>query len=213
MIKQCSLVDYGAVLVPLSQGQMSVAEKKLMINKFLEVRLHLSTAAAICIPILQTIPIHQHAAKKTAARFHELGKYVEVFPMKVSNYLRQEAEGGGFWESFWTGVEEYAILYTRAVYLLMLSFAKVVYVNLEGKRIATANESTFRHLFRQVLQGLLVAIVNSFQKMLSRVANIRFSCGEYTTTHCISHSSIDPISGPFVRIDIQLSDCKSESWA
>lgn len=29
--------DYGTVLVPLSQGSMTIREKKLMINKFLEV--------------------------------------------------------------------------------------------------------------------------------------------------------------------------------
>lgn len=55
---------------------------------------------------LQTIPIHQEAARKTSQRFHELAKQVEVFPIKVSSHLRQEAEKGGFWDSFWTGVEE-----------------------------------------------------------------------------------------------------------
>ncbi|KAI0084928.1 hypothetical protein BDY19DRAFT_968876 [Irpex rosettiformis] len=87
---QCAsfLSNYGTVLVPLSEGSMPVNEKQLMINKFIE-----------------TIPIHQQAARKTSTRFHELAKQVEVFPIKVASYLRQQAEKGGFWESFWTGVE------------------------------------------------------------------------------------------------------------
>lgn len=50
--------------------------------------------------------MHQETAKRTSARFHELGKQVEVFPIKVSSYLRQEAEKGGVLSMFWSGVEE-----------------------------------------------------------------------------------------------------------
>lgn len=58
------------------------------------------------IHALQAIPVHQKAAKQNSERFHELGKQVEVFPVKVSSYLRQEADKGGFWYSLWSGVEE-----------------------------------------------------------------------------------------------------------
>jgi len=107
---QCAsfLSNYGTVLVPLSQGPMSADEKKLMINKFVE-----------------TIPIHQEAARKTAARFHELAKQVEVFPTKVSSYLRQEAEKGGFWESFWTGVEELCMSIWNALQKLLNAIISV----------------------------------------------------------------------------------------
>ena len=54
----------------------------------------------------QAIPVHQQAAKRTSERFHELSKQVEVFPVKVSSFLRQEADKGGFWASLWSGVEE-----------------------------------------------------------------------------------------------------------
>ncbi|KIP06999.1 hypothetical protein PHLGIDRAFT_35691 [Phlebiopsis gigantea 11061_1 CR5-6] len=88
---QCAsfLNNYGTVLVPLSRGQMSSEEKRIMISKFVE-----------------TIPIHQEAAKRTSTRFHELGKQVEVFPMKVSSYLRQEADKGSWLTALWSGVED-----------------------------------------------------------------------------------------------------------
>ena len=35
-----------------------------------------------------------------------MGKKIEIFPLKVSSYLREEAEAGGFWWHLWTGVEE-----------------------------------------------------------------------------------------------------------
>ena len=63
------------------------------------------------VPVLtyywpQTIPIHQEAAKRTSARFHDLSKQVEVFPMKVSSYLRQQADQGSWLTALWSGVEE-----------------------------------------------------------------------------------------------------------
>ena len=67
------------------------------------------TSLPLSIKMLQAIPVHQDAARKTAAKFHELGKKVEVFPLKVSSYLREEAEAGGFWWNLWTGVEEYVL--------------------------------------------------------------------------------------------------------
>ncbi|THG94362.1 hypothetical protein EW026_g7097 [Hermanssonia centrifuga] len=90
---QCAnfLNNYETVLVPLSFGRMTLAEKRFMINKFLED---------------QVIPVHQEAARRTSERFQELAKQVEVFPVKVSSYLRQEADKGGFWYGLWSGVEE-----------------------------------------------------------------------------------------------------------
>ncbi|KAI0339948.1 hypothetical protein BDW22DRAFT_1361006 [Trametopsis cervina] len=107
---QCAsfLNNYGTVLVPLSEGPMNPDEKKLMINKFLE-----------------TTPIHQEAARKTSARFHELAKQVEVFPTKVSSYLRQEAEKGGFWGSFWTGVEELCMSIWNVLQKLLIAIISV----------------------------------------------------------------------------------------
>ncbi|KAI0798560.1 hypothetical protein BC629DRAFT_229941 [Irpex lacteus] len=107
---QCAsfLSNYGTVLVPLSEGPMPVNEKKLMINKFIE-----------------TIPIHQEAARKTSKRFHELAKQVEIFPTKVASYLRQQAEKGGFWESLWTGVEELCMSIWNALQKLLNAIISV----------------------------------------------------------------------------------------
>ena len=68
---------------------MTLPEKHLMIEKFLE-----------------AIPAHQEAAKKNAMKFQELSKDVEIFPVKVSSYLRQQAEGTGILAGIWSGVEE-----------------------------------------------------------------------------------------------------------
>lgn len=79
-----------------------------MINKFIEVRPSVSGpyfVISLCAP--QTIPIHQQAARRTSTRFHELGKQVEVFPVKVASVLRQEAERGGWLLTLWSGVEEW----------------------------------------------------------------------------------------------------------
>ncbi|KAI0688191.1 hypothetical protein BC835DRAFT_1373851 [Cytidiella melzeri] len=107
---QCAsfLSNYGTVLVPLSEGPMNPQEKQLMINKFIE-----------------TIPIHQEAARKTSTRFHELAKQVEVFPTKVSSFLRQEAEKGNFWESFWTGMETLCMSIWKALQQLLNALISV----------------------------------------------------------------------------------------
>lgn len=81
---------------------MTMREKTFMINKFLE-----------------AIPPHQEAARDIATRFQELGKEVEVFPVKVSCYLRSEAESGGFWQSLWSGVEELCMSIWNALYGLL----------------------------------------------------------------------------------------------
>ncbi|KAJ3491270.1 hypothetical protein NLI96_g859 [Meripilus lineatus] len=93
---------FSRVLVPLSRSKMTLQEKKFMINKFIE-----------------AIPVHQDAARKTASKFHELGKKVEVFPLKVSSYLREEADAGGFWWQLWTGVEDLCMSIWNALYGLL----------------------------------------------------------------------------------------------
>lgn len=88
---QCAsfLRNFSDILVPLSKSKMTMREKTFMINKFLD-----------------AIPAHQDAARDVATRFQELGKEVEVFPVKVSCFLRSEADSGGFWQSIWSGVED-----------------------------------------------------------------------------------------------------------
>ncbi|KAL4245581.1 hypothetical protein ABKN59_009628 [Abortiporus biennis] len=101
---QCAsfLDNFSRVLIPLSKSRMTAQEKTFMINKFVE-----------------TIPVHQKAARKNAEKFHELGKHVEVFPIKVSAYLRNEAEGSGFWYNVWSGVEELCMSIWNALYGLL----------------------------------------------------------------------------------------------
>ncbi|KAI0335075.1 hypothetical protein GY45DRAFT_1431142 [Cubamyces sp. BRFM 1775] len=84
------LKNFAEILVPLSQSpDISVAQKKQMIGKFLE-----------------AIPVHLNAARTNADKFSELAKEVEVFPRKVASALRLKAEPQGFFESVWTGLEE-----------------------------------------------------------------------------------------------------------
>ena len=88
---------------------MNPQEKVVMINKFVEVSYIHYTCLRISrtnAGLSQTIPIHQEAARRTSTRFHELGKQVEVFPMKVSSYLRQQADQGSWLTALWSGVEE-----------------------------------------------------------------------------------------------------------
>ena len=81
--------DFSTILVPLSRSSMTLPEKHLMIDKFLE-----------------AIPAHQDAARKNALKFQELSKDVEIFPVKVASYLRNQAEGTGLLAGIWSGVEE-----------------------------------------------------------------------------------------------------------
>lgn len=53
--------------------------------------------------------MHIDTARENAERFHELAREVEVFPRKVAAALRIKAEPAGFFESIWTGIEEYAL--------------------------------------------------------------------------------------------------------
>ena len=57
--------------------------------------------------------MHQENARKISAQFHDLAKHVEVFPTKVSSYLRQEADKGNFLTFLWAGVEECVVRVER----------------------------------------------------------------------------------------------------
>lgn len=83
------MIDFSTILVPLSHSSMTLPEKHFMIEKFLE-----------------AIPAHQEAAKRVAVKFQELSKDVEIFPVKISSYLRNEAEGTGLLAGIWSGIEE-----------------------------------------------------------------------------------------------------------
>lgn len=87
---QCAsfLNNYAAILVPLSQSSMTMPQKKFMINKFLE-----------------AVPVHLNCAKSITERFHELGKQVEGFSLKVASALRVRADSANFLESLWTNFE------------------------------------------------------------------------------------------------------------
>lgn len=88
-LRPIKAVDFSTILIPLSRSRMTLPEKHLMIDKFLE-----------------AIPAHQEAARLVAVKFQELSKDVEIFPVKVSSYLRNEAEGTGLLAGIWSGVEE-----------------------------------------------------------------------------------------------------------
>ena len=64
------------------------------------------------VPV-QTIPVHINTARDNAERFHELAREVEVFPRKVAAALRIKAEPSGFFESIWTGIEEYVLSWLK----------------------------------------------------------------------------------------------------
>lgn len=88
---QCAsfLDNYAAILVPLSQSSMTMPQKKFMINKFLE-----------------AVPVHLSCASSNTERFHELGKQIEGFGLKVASTLRVKAESANFLENLWTNFEE-----------------------------------------------------------------------------------------------------------
>ncbi|GJE92795.1 hypothetical protein PsYK624_089520 [Phanerochaete sordida] len=107
---QCAsfLNNYATILVPLSEGLMTPDDKKFMINKFIE-----------------AIPVHQESARKISAQFHDLAKHVEVFPTKVSSYLRQQADKGNFLTFFWAGVEDLCMSIWNALQALLNAIIKV----------------------------------------------------------------------------------------
>ncbi|KAI0081984.1 hypothetical protein K474DRAFT_1586573 [Panus rudis PR-1116 ss-1] len=88
---QCAsfLNNYSTILVPLSKGRMTIEQKRMMINKFIE-----------------AIPAHEESARDVEAKFQELAKDVEVFPIKVSAYLKSKADSESFWGSLWSGLGE-----------------------------------------------------------------------------------------------------------
>ncbi len=51
--------------------------------------------------------MHLNASKVHAEKFSRLCTEVELFPRKVASALRIKAEPLGFFESVWTGIEEY----------------------------------------------------------------------------------------------------------
>ncbi|THH29274.1 hypothetical protein EUX98_g4928 [Antrodiella citrinella] len=100
--------NFSTILVPLSKSTMTLPEKHLMIEKFLE-----------------AIPVHQEAARKVAMKFQELSKDVEIFPVKVASYLRNEAEGTGLLAGIWSGVEELCMSIWNALYGLLNAIVSV----------------------------------------------------------------------------------------
>ncbi|KAL6301258.1 hypothetical protein BKA93DRAFT_863430 [Sparassis latifolia] len=102
---QCAsfLNNYAVILIPLSRSSMSLREKRFMIEKFLE-----------------AIPAHLNSAKKITERFHELGKEVEGFQLKVASALRTKAESSGFFENLWTGLEELCMSIWQALRKLLV---------------------------------------------------------------------------------------------
>ncbi|CDO69161.1 hypothetical protein BN946_scf185042.g63 [Trametes cinnabarina] len=129
------LKNFAEILVPLSQStQVSLAQKKQMIGKFLE-----------------TIPVHLNAARENAERFGELGKDVEVFPRKVASALRLKAEPQGFFESVWTGIEELCMsIWNRLNRLLMkiVDMFKMMLSRLEKMRFSCFGISLDIHFTR-----------------------------------------------------------------
>ena len=75
--------------------------------------------------------MHLNTAKENAESFNELSKEVEVFPRKVASALRIKAEPQGFFESVWTGIEEYVLQSLRSCYEADMSL-QVVHDALEG---------------------------------------------------------------------------------
>jgi len=109
---QCAsfLNNYATILVPLSEGLMTPDDKKFMINKFTE-----------------AIPVHQETAKRISAQFHELAKQVEVFPTKISSFLRQEADKGNWLHFLWSGVEELCMTIWNGLQMLLTAIIRVFY--------------------------------------------------------------------------------------
>lgn len=78
-----------------------------MIDKFLEVCSHSSEEQqGDLMHVVKAITVHQDTARRVATKFHELGKDVERFQLKVASALRCQAEPSGFLQSIWSGLEE-----------------------------------------------------------------------------------------------------------
>ncbi|EKM54748.1 uncharacterized protein PHACADRAFT_258791 [Phanerochaete carnosa HHB-10118-sp] len=109
---QCAsfLNNYATILIPLSEGVMTPDDKKFMINKFTE-----------------AVPVHQETARRISAQFHDLAKQVEVFPTKVSSFLRQEADKGNWLHFLWTGVEELCMTIWNGLQALLKAIINVFY--------------------------------------------------------------------------------------
>ncbi|KAI0948952.1 hypothetical protein AcW1_008685 [Taiwanofungus camphoratus] len=118
------LNDYVGILIPLSQSNMALEDKKFMIMKFLE-----------------AITVHQNSARRTAIKFHELGKAVEVFQLKVASVLRNQAEPSGFFGYLWSGLEELCMSIWLALRRLLVQIADVFQSMLS--RIRTIRFSCF----------------------------------------------------------------------
>ncbi|KAI0759849.1 hypothetical protein BD413DRAFT_268268 [Trametes elegans] len=129
------LKNFADILVPLSQsGQISMDQKRQMIGKFLE-----------------TIPVHLNAARENAENFSELGKAVEVFPLKVASALRVRAEPAGFFESVWTGIEELCMSIWNSLNRLLMKIVnsfKIMLARLEKLRFSCFGVSLDIHFHR-----------------------------------------------------------------
>lgn len=101
---QCAsfLNNYVEVVIPLAQSSMAIKDKKIMIDKFLE-----------------AITVHQDTARRVATKFHELGKDVERFQLKVASALRCQAEPSGFLQSIWSGLEEICMTIWQTLHKLL----------------------------------------------------------------------------------------------
>ncbi|KAF9811142.1 hypothetical protein IEO21_06626 [Rhodonia placenta] len=86
----------------LRQSSMAIKDKKIMIDKFLE-----------------AITVHQDTARRVATKFHELGKDVERFQLKVASALRCQAEPSGFLQSIWSGLEEICMTIWQTLHKLL----------------------------------------------------------------------------------------------
>ncbi|KAI0823429.1 hypothetical protein BC628DRAFT_1450923 [Trametes gibbosa] len=129
------LKNFAEILVPLAQSaEISMGQKRQMIGKFLE-----------------TIPVHLNAAKENADKFGELGKEVEVFPLKVASTLRVKAEPDGFFESVWTGIEELCMSIWNTLNRLLTKIVntfKVMLSRLEKLRFSCFGISLDVHFHR-----------------------------------------------------------------
>ncbi|KAH9858915.1 hypothetical protein C2E23DRAFT_800626 [Lenzites betulinus] len=129
------LNNFAEILIPLSRSpEISMDQKRQMIGKFLE-----------------TIPVHLNAAKENADNFSELGKEVEVFPLKVASTLRVKAEPSGFFESVWTGIEELCMSIWNNLNRLLTKIVntfKVMLARLEKLRFSCFGISLDVHFHR-----------------------------------------------------------------
>ncbi|EED85111.1 predicted protein [Postia placenta Mad-698-R] len=104
----------------LRQSSMAIKDKKVMINKFLEVCSHSSEEQQDdLMHVVKAITVHQDTARRVATKFHELGKDVERFQLKVASALRCQAEPSGFLQSIWSGLEEICMTIWQTLYKLL----------------------------------------------------------------------------------------------